>query len=369
MPTWRLDLLQTTGGDGVKWQELIDGLAPDNRDIHYTADYAHIYELTYGQTAYLAVFGDEENYVLLPFIRYDVADLPFMQGLADKSPVYDIASLYGYGGPLARVTDQLSTALYDGFFRVFHAYCMETGIVGEYARLHPLLGNHIPLRAGSWVELVQLKPIVYLDLEQDEAMLWRGLCRGHRSSINKARRHGVQVVREKVAGEALAVFRRLYAETMDRAQASESWRFPDSYFTNCVGCLGDQRISLFSARLGDETVASYLIIHAYNTVYYHFGGSAEAYFEVRGNNLLLYEIALWAKRQGYRWFHLGGGTSPDDSLYRFKSGFSDMTAMLHSYSKVHDESRYVQLCALKDAWDQAHGTETHKPDFFPAYRR
>jgi hypothetical protein len=370
MPRWQLDLLRTQGSDGLRWQALVDRLADKDKDLHFTPDYAHIYELTYGQAAYLAVYGDEQDYVLLPFVRHDVTELPFMQSHRGGRPLYDIANVYGYGGPLARVTEQrFSVALYDGFFGAFHTYCFDTGIVDEYARLHPLLANDVPLRAGSWVEVVERKPVVYMDLRQDETLLWRGLCRGHRSSVNKARRLGVKVVRQPVAGDALTTFQRLYAETMVRTQASEYWQFPESYFSNCAQCLGHQRVSLFSAMLAGVTVASCLVIHAYNTAYYHFGASAEAYFEARANNLLLYDIALWAKARGYRWFHLGGGHVSDDSLFRFKSGFSRSTVMLCSYSKVHDQETYVQLCRLRDAFDQTHGIASRDSDFFPAYRR
>ena len=341
----------------------------DSRDIHYTRDYARIYEMTFGQDIYLAIFGDDDNYILMPFVRNDIQQLPFTRNLLSDISLYDIESLYGYGGPLARIRDENLTAkLYDEFLSAFHHYCVETGIIAEYARLHPLLKNHYPLMRVEEGRIVQLKQVAYVDLTLDKDTLWHGLRKGHRTSVNKARRLGVQVEQEQVADEALAVFRKLYKETMERKQAGEDWLFPDSYFTNCANCLGDQRISIFSAKVDGVTVASSLIIHAYQTVYYHFAGSSEVYRDYCANNLLLYEVTLWAKAQGYHYFHLGGGYVAGDSLYFFKSGFSNTTAWLYAYKRVHDEKRYTQLCELKNAWNLAQGIQRSVSSFFPGYR-
>lgn len=370
MSSWRLDLLQSTGNDATKWHEFFVRLDADRRDVHYAVDYARIYELTYGQQAFLAVYGDNDNYIIMPFMLRDIAKLPFMEGWNGNRPVYDIASPYGYGGALVQAKNESTLqGLYRGFFENFHNCCQEQGIVSEFASLHPLLANHRPLQDEQWVQLTRRKPVVYIDLHQDEEGLWRGLCRGHRSSVKKARRAGVRVAREPVAGEVLTEFRRLYADTMKRNLATERWLFPEGYFSNCAACLGDSQISLFTASWEGVTVASYLIIHAYQTVYYHFGGSAANYFDLRANNLLMYEIILWSWAQGYRWFHLGGGYQPGDGLLRFKAGFSNDVAWLYTYGLVHDNDLYRRLCARKDAWDRKHGVVNHDPAFFPAYRR
>jgi hypothetical protein len=369
MPEWQMKILKTTGRDGLEWQESFNGISPESRDIHYTADHARIYELTYGQTAYLAVYGDNDDYILMPFILRDITSLPFMQGYANEIIMYDIVNPYEYGGPLARLKNSRSAIeLYRGFFKDFHKYCLDQGIICEFAVLHPLLANHLPLQNGNWVDLKKRKHVIYIDLKSQNDAIWRGFSKGSRCSVRQARKQGVYVVREKVSGKALMEFKRIYMETMLRNHATERWLFPDSYFSNCSECLGDNCISLFEARFGDIVIAQSLIIHAYQTVYYHLSGSLEDYFYLRPNNLLIYEIALWAKAQGYRWFHLGGGYQPEDSLYRFKSSFSKETACLYTYSRVHDENRYVQLCHMKEIWDNARGFKAEINDFFPAYR-
>jgi lipid II:glycine glycyltransferase (peptidoglycan interpeptide bridge formation enzyme) len=207
-------------------------------------------------------------------------------------------------------------------------------------------------------------------LFQDDAALWQGVCRGHRSSINKARRNGVTIEARKIDDESLSEFETLYNETMERNQADPLWwHFPSSYFKNYVNCLGEEKILLFNAQYKGEIIASYLILHEFQTAYYHFGGSRELDFNLRANNLLIYEIALWAKKRGYRWFHLGGGIQPDDGVFRFKSGFSKSQALLFSCGRIHDQNRYTQLCSIKESWDLSRNIPPQQSSFFPAYRR
>jgi len=80
---------------------------------------------------------------------------------------------------------------------------------------------------------------------------------------------------------------------------------------------------------------------------------------------------LWAKRSGYRRYHLGGGVTSkaDDSLLRFKAGFSDLRAPLYTYFCVRDRAVYDRLCERKKAYErETAGTESAS-SFLPLYRR
>jgi hypothetical protein len=61
--------------------------------------------------------------------------------------------------------------------------------------------------------------------------------------------------------------------------------------------------------------------------------------------------------------------SPDDSLFVFKSGFSDRRATLHTYHRVLDRPTYDELCVLKEKHERATGACVADPGFFPLYRR
>ena len=117
--------------------------------------------------------------------------------------------------------------------------------------------------------------------------------------------------------------------------------------------------------------SAYLLIHDFATAYYHFGGTRDLNPQARANNLLMYETANWARTAGFSRYHLGGGVTraPDDSLFRFKAGFSDGRAPLHVYFCVRDAAVYDDLSARKRRFEQTTSGAELMSDFLPLYRR
>jgi hypothetical protein len=360
-------ILRACGREADQWRELYGRLPQSQQDLHYLPDYGAIYQRTYGHTACLAVHGDEE-FVAMPFLLRDVRELNL--GDPDMSAALDVTSPYGYGGPVSRLQAARAADGHALFFARFHEYCRDSGVVSEFGSFHPLLQNHPPLGSSLATRLgvTKRKEVVYIDLRQDEESMWGEVSRGHRSSINRSRRLGITVTRERATPERLSVFQAIYDSTMERNQADARWRFPPAYFANCVECLGPDRTSLFIASIDGAAVAQYLILHEGDGVYYHFGGSSAEHFGLRANNLLMYEIALWAKRAGYAWLHLGGGHGAGGGLLQFKAGFSSRRADLYTYSVVHDPQAYDRLCAARRAAPDRPPVDS-AADFFPAYRR
>lgn len=361
-------VLTADGEDGRRWKELVEGLSCDRRDLHFLPEYGKIYEKTYGQQPFLALYEDGQNFVLQPCVKRQLNDLAFLKEQGITDPYFDISNPYGYGGPIGNYSE---IDLYQEFDREFSSYCRDQHIASEFTSLHPLLGNHKFLCGGSNPLPVMQKEIVYIDLSMSEDDLWRGINRGHRSSINKARREGVVIQKVALDAANLALFNDFYFHTMRRNDAAQRWFFPENYFQNCIDLLGEERVSLFIAFVNKEPASAYFLIHDFATVYYHFGGSYERFFDQRPNNLLMYEIVLWAKRRGFLSYHLGGGVSSatDDPLFRFKSGFSASRSALYTYGRVHHQATYAELCTLKQKHEQSTSYEVINSDYFPLYRR
>jgi len=365
-------ILRPYGADGTRWTSLINNLNHDDQDIHFIPEYGNIYQRTYGYEPFLAYYGDEDCYVVQPFVKRLLNELPFLKEQHITESYFDISNPYGYGGPVFRCGSSAERlALYRDFDQQLIRYCEKKMIASEFTSLHPFLRNHEVILASGLIEVTRSKELVYLDLTLSEEELWAGLNRGHRSSINKARKNGVTIDKVICSPGNIRVFNRLYIQTMERNNATERWFFPDGYFQNCFEQLGVGRISLFFASVNNEIAAAYLLMHDFTNAYYHFGGSDERFYDLRPNNLLMYEIALWLKQQGYLRYHLGGGVSSkvDDSLLRFKSGFSNKKAVLYTYGRIHHRQTYDYLCELKKKHELAKFGIVSGSDYFPLYRR
>jgi len=365
-------VLGAHGHEGEAWRALIERLPAAVRDLHYLPEYGLVYRDAYGHEPLLAVYEGASGLVLQAFVRRPLACLDFLAEVADADRFQDIATPYGYGGPLLACPDAPGA---DDDLRRFDAafrdWCVQSGIASEFTCLHPLLGNHRAIERAGIAAPVRTKEVVYIDLAHSEDALWSSISRGTRSSIQRARREGVRVEAVTPDAAALTAFGALYADTMRRRGAAARWFFPENYFEACVRRLGPARSRLFFARRDGALAAAYLVLNDESTAWYHFGGSDANWLALRPNNLLMHETLAWARRHGLARYHLGGGVTgePNDSLLRFKSSFGGQRAVLYTYGRVHDEAAYRVLSELKIAHERrVHGVPVAS-DYFPLYRR
>lgn len=369
-PDSALRILTTQGEDADLWERSFDRIHARHKDIHFTVGYARAHERTYGCEILLALYAKDDCYILMPFGLRDVGQLPFAAKTALDGPVYDMTSIYSFGGPIARLSDRsTSRQLYCDFQKALERYCAECRIVSQFTAFHPLLANHKDPQETGLVDVRRRKEVVWIDLRKDEHTLFQEMSKHHRRAISQARRRGV-VAEPIVADTAgLDVFKDLYFDTMHRVGASARWFFHDSYFYDCVTCLGSDHVSLFHAKKDGRTLASAFVLRSNKIAYYHLSGSRKDFLNLRPNHLLIYELALWAKALGCQQLHLGGGLEPGDSLFRFKAGFSGCRSSFYTASAIYDPQLYRQLCSARDEWDRANGLEPQPTNFFPAYRR
>lgn len=368
---WESKVLNTSK-DQELWKRLVNNLPV--KDVYFTPEYGLVFEATKGETrktlggeALLFFYGNEQNYIIYPFLRRSISELPFSEFLPSESEGwFDIISPYGYSGPLAYVTElELEGYLWEKFLEEFHDYCLEAKIVTEFARLHPYIRNDLPL--SKLLDIEKRPKVVYIDLEQEEAAIKRGMSRGNKSSISKARHSGVRILylnSEKEPGS----FHQLYTHTMERNKAKEIYYFSREFFDNLFKLL-EGSVKLFEARYQGRLIAAVLLLIKHNLVHYYLGASDTQFLHLRPNNLLFYEAILWAKKQGYKIFDLGGGYEPNDSLFQFKNSFSKTTADFYTYSKVHNQEMYKVLCQARDKYDRLQGRKITESSYFPQYRR
>jgi serine/alanine adding enzyme len=366
-----LEIVSPGGAGGKRWLEALSRLPMERRDIHALPEYGRIYERCFGFEAHLAVFHGADAVLVQPFMRRPLAGMPFLSGVEDAGTFCDIANAYGYGGPVCSASGAKARKLYEVFAAEFAIWCEAEGIASEFCSLHPLMSEHqCALFEGS-IALDYIKDVVVIDLDGGETEMLKGLRKGHRSSISAARRAGVRVETVEATPANLDVFREMYLATMKRREAASRWWLPEDFFPATVQCLGPSRTTLLFAFVNDAVESGCLLIHDFTTAYYHFAGTFGLHPSLGVNNLLVWEAAIYAKMAGYLRLHLGGGVtaSPDDSLFRFKAGFTGGRAPLHTYFTVRNQAAYDQLCERKRRFEiETAGAEVQS-DFLPLYRR
>src|SRR5690606_35210449 len=101
-------------------------------------------------------------------------------------------------------------------------------------------------------------------------------------------------------------------------------------------------------------------------LHYHLGAADASIFNMRPNNLIFWNIILWAKEHGFSVFNLGGGRSNDDSLFRFKAQFSRNRLGFYCGRHIHRGVLYWKL--IEETRVSSVLKLNGYNNFFPLYR-
>ncbi len=340
--------------DRARWQRCVDMLPAKRRDIHFMPEYAAAQAML-GVEPRLAVLESDGGIIVQPFVMRPIETAP---------GIFDSASPYGYGGPVANVSDD---TFRNQFFVELSAWRSANNVVDDYCVLHPFIESHQRwILDGVATVGEKKKDVVYIWLLPGFDNHYR---RDRRVGIDRARMSGVTVENVEPAAANVRIFCDLYRETMLRKQAASRWYFPEEYLRAHFDMGGDL-VSLFFARIDGEIEVASLVLHAHGTAYYHLTGNRMAHPKVGANDLLVHEVAIWAKANGFDRLHLGGGVtaSPNDGVLEYKAGFSSYRAPVYSYFTIFDDARYNELCAAKRAQEIAALGREIESNFTPRYR-
>lgn len=284
-----------------------------NREVFAHPDYVKLY--VDGKKSYplCAVWRSHDFCILYPFILRDLSGESFWS--EDIGLARDLITPYGYGGAYIWGNGDF-TGIAVQFWENFNNWATEQKVVSEFIRFS--LFDDI-IREYPGIREEKTKNVVR-NLKLDEESIWMDFKHKVRKNVNRARQSGVKVELDDT-GARLEDFLQLYSDTMQRRDASEQYYFPPSYFDRIHQTLSGQFI-YFHAVSDKKIISSELILISADRVYSFLGGTDRNSFELRPNDLLKYEILLWAKRQGKSNFVLGGGYQPDDGIYNYKLAFA-----------------------------------------------
>lgn len=330
-------------------------------DSHHLPGWLRASELEYGGKAFAMHATDGRHELFIPLLRREINGAGRDAGRgADWDADWDAFSPYGFGGPLA--TDGAPGGFVDAALSAIVASLREQGCVACFLRHNPIVNAGWTSTVGT---LIEHGLTISIDLTKSEAEHWHDTTHGHRQEISKAQRAGV-TVRHDAALDAMPEYIRLYNASMDRLGASDYYFFDDAYHYALAEELGTQLL-LFVAEEDGVIIggATATLAEPAGILQGHLMGIDARYRHRQPAKLLLHAIRSWGREQGHKVYHLGGGLggSAEDSLFRFKRGFSPDTQVFRTQRLVVNPERYVALCGGDGS------TLADLGGFFPAYRK
>ncbi|HET8804713.1 MAG TPA: GNAT family N-acetyltransferase, partial [Aequorivita sp.] len=312
-----------------RWSEYV--AAAHQYDFHHTSCY---HQLEKEGEAMLFVAENKGVFVALPLILRKI----------ENTQYWDCTSAYGYCGPISNLDfDSVSAELFAYFRKELLNYFKQNPIISAFSRLHPLI--FVDELFAGFGKVIAINQTVSIDLRLPIDEQRRQFRKSNKSEINQLRgKKGYNVVEAKTEKE-LKAFVAIYHENMERVDASENYFFDYQYFYDFINN------ACFTAKLllamKDDEIAAGAIFTATNTIMqYHLAGTKRDYIHDTPMKLVLDEARLLGSEIGLHHLHLGGGVggSDEDSLFRFKAGFSKERAMYRIWQHIVDQEKYEEVC-------------------------
>jgi sugar transferase EpsL len=350
--------------NAAEWNDVLSKMR--QHDFHHLPQYHRVAE-QHGE-GIARLFAYSEN-------GYTIA-LPLLLRLVDTSEPEgwtDATSVCGYAGPVAS-HEWLPESFLQTFQGTLRDELSRARVVSVFSRLHPLIPQQEML-AGLG-ECVENGQTISIDLSLPEKEQRAHYKKGCHRCLRKLREAGFVCVHDREK-RYLPEFVEVYHETMSRAGPPASYFFDRMYFEMLTRELDD--VSHLFVVLKDHHVAAAVICTSCGGIVRdHLGGTRDAFLKFSPTRLAVDTARVWAKENGARVFHLGGGVgAQQDSLFEHKASFSDRRHTFFTwrwilqsdvYEELCSEKTYRELSRQKQLSDSERGLRAISPSFFPAYR-
>ncbi len=281
-----------------------------------------------GQPAALFLADENTGRAFYPFLMKRVPEAVGGNG------EIDLETAYGYGGP---VFFNLDAELTGEFNRLMNDWAAENRVIAEFIRFNPFTSFHATSDPACKVSHNRIT--VSIDLTQGPEAVLNDCSPARLRNWKKANRLGLNFRRLADPAE----FAPLYDQTMQRLKARAYYHFSRQYFA-ALAELPQESCFYAGAFTADGRLAAAAIYLLDQTsAHYHLGASDPQLMYTQANAFLMLEFARKLCGSGRQMLHLGGGLSlaDDDSLFRFKAGFSAQRHNFFIGRRIHDPQKYA----------------------------
>ncbi|WP_316839634.1 GNAT family N-acetyltransferase [Pedobacter gandavensis] len=316
-------------------------------DFYHTWQY---HTLDKSGVALLLVYEEDNAYIAFPLLKREIPDSPF----------FDLCSVYGYPGPIANVEIQyIKEELIQNFKNSFLNYLREEKIVSVFSRLHPffsqdrLISDFDGIHNNGQTVAIDLSLPIEVQRKKYKSDTFR--------SIKKSWKKGFWIKETKEI-EDVDIFIEIYKENMQRIHSTEYYLFDRQYFLGLINSEEfDCRLLLVCAE--NEVMCGTLIILTHGIIQGHLIATKNAYLRESPAKFLVDGISVIGRNEGMKYMNLGGGLGfKKDSLFQWKSSFSDLFLDYKSFRFIVNPSAYKALV------DKTGLSKHINIDFFPLYR-
>ncbi|MEZ2415481.1 GNAT family N-acetyltransferase [Muriicola sp. E247] len=330
------------------WNELVNSC--QYSDSYHTYDYHHA-TLVEGEEPILIHYTEKGNSILLPLLIRDI----------EFSKYKDATSVYGYGGPIAsEAFEYFDLKL---FQKELRACFIELNLLTVFLRLNPFIPSQdIFLHQLGVIETIG--NILFIDVKESIDEQIKGYHRRLRTYVNTFR--NIYLVKKASTPSEIESFIEAYYQTMNRVNAKKEYFFSKTYFNELIkSSQFETEVLLAICRKTDEVAGGAMFLKKEGIIQYHLSGTNNSFLNSNPLKLLIDEMRIIGTQENYNFFNLGGGVgAKEDSLFYFKSGFSNHTLPFKVWKYIINQKKYDELVSQRNVI----ANSKYNSSFFPSYR-
>jgi hypothetical protein len=323
-------------------------------ELNAHPDYIKLYAKA-GHKPMCAYYESDQGAVMFPFLLRSLTE----ESWAKNVNCSDITAPYGYSGPFVYNNPDP-----DIFWDHFDSWARANNVVSLFTRLPLFEEQIIPFRGETIQAANHIVRALHLSLED----LWMDYEHKVRKNVKRARKNDLEIIFDP-KGDYLDVFLSIYRQTLNRRNASSFYYFDKEYFLRLLNKLSDYCIFIHVAK--DKVIISTeLLLLSNNRIYSFLGGTVDQGFRLRANDFLKHSVILWGIENNYSDYILGGGSTPDDGIYKYKKSFAPKGAMPSKIgTRIYDNEQYSKLVEMRSDWEKENSNAwLSNKQYFPAYR-
>lgn len=328
----------------MEWKDIVK--KSYNYDFYHTWQYHQI--ATEGEPI-MFIYRLGKDFIAFPLLKREIPETTLL----------DLTSVYGYSGPLSNLPfTKLSKQMIANFKSEFINYLQMNNYVTVFARLHPYFNQLAMMNTFDGIHHNGKTVVIDLkeSLEEQRARYQKRLI----NKIDRLKRLGFYI-KEDNSPAAIKQFINIYTENMNRVEANSFYMFSEKYFKSLIAA-EEFNSKLLFVYFENKPVCGAIVTFTHKIVQCYLMGTCTEYLKYSPSKLMNDEIAILGRKLGMHYFNLGGGLGfKEDSLFYFKTSFTDLHLEYKTWRFIVDQKKYNLLSSKNNIPED-------KIDFFPLYR-
>jgi len=305
--------------DRKKWSEFVYN--HPNGNIFQTPEMFEVYESTKNyEPVFLAIVNEKDEILgtLLAVIQKEHSGI--LGEFSSRAIIF--------GGPLVRGNNP---EVLDHLLKEYDKIIKKKAVYSQFRNFWDWGNLKDIMQKSSFVYEEHLNILV--DLSKPQDLLWKDVHSKRRNEIRRSKKENTIFSVEK-SEEALKECYSILKEVYSRAKLP----MPEyNYFLNLLNMGSESGMLIFCAKYEDKIIGCMIALEYKEKIYDFYAGSKKEFYNKYPNDLIPWEVFLWAKENGYKTFDFGGAGKPNVpyGVRDYKKKFGGELVNFGRFEKIH----------------------------------